>query len=103
VDLGNDLIQGVLDLQQKSVATFNNITQTNASGVNNIQSGSSLVVRGSTSLAGNFSISEFSDLTMHGGTTVSGNLFCGSGADAFCNDPAASVIGSSNCGQCKKP
>lgn len=103
VDLRDDAIIGTLDLRQKSIATLRNITQTVSSGTNRLRSGSSLVLRGTTSMSGDISLGEFSELTMPGGTTVSGSLSCGRGADAFCDDPLASVGGTSNCGQCPKP
>lgn len=102
VDLRDDAIIGTLDLRQKSIATLRDITHTVSSGLNRIQSGSSLVVRGATSIAGDFSITEFSEFTLPGGTTVSGSLSCSRGADAFCDD-LLSIGGTSDCSQCLKP
>jgi len=102
-DLRDAAIIGTLNLQEKSVATLWDTTQTVSSGFNRIYSGSSLVVHNSSSLAGNFSISEFSNITLPGGTTVSGSLSCSLGADAFCDTPLVSVGGTSDCSQCLKP
>ena len=80
---------------------MDNVVQTNTSGLNRIQSYSSVKARGSTSLKGDFNITEFSNLTLLNSTSSLGSLNCSSGSDTFCGvDPFGGGGGVSNCGQC---
>lgn len=97
------VINGKLDLQEQSNATLRNVSQTLSVGGNLVRSASSLVLRGTTSLAGDIQLEEFVTLSMPAGSTVEGNLHCSRGADAFCDDPGGSVDGTSDCGQFLKP
>ena len=71
-----------------------------------IVDGSSVRARSGSTLQGFTLVVDFSTFALRGGSTLDGNLVCGSGGDAFCDDPAVNlpVLGStSNCGQCPKP
>lgn len=104
MDLRGDTIIGTLDLRRKSVVTLRDITQTVSSGVNRIRSDSSVVAAGSTSLDGDYTISEFSKVVLPAGTSATGNLNCSSGGDAYCDaDPFGGGGGTSTCGQCPFP
>jgi hypothetical protein len=97
-----DNINGSIRLAGKSVAKLWGASQSNPSFFNSVESGSSLMTRGSTSLEGDIDISEFSNVTLPSGSTTTGSLFCSLGGDAVCDTPLTATS-TSNCGQCPNP
>lgn len=70
---------------------------------NHVDGASTFEAEGATSLAADFVIEDFGNASLRGGTHVAGNLVCNAGGDAYCDDRAAVVAGSSSCARCPKP
>ena len=103
VELFGPSIDGKLDLQQGSTIKLSGATHTNVGAASLIRSGSTLVLDAATTMGGDLELTELSKAVFPDGASISGSLSCNLGADAFCDDPVASVGSTSNCGQCPKP
>jgi hypothetical protein len=101
-NLVNAQITERVRVERKSFATLQNVNQTSAAFPNRSRNGSSLVLRGTTSLIGDAWIAEFSDMTLLDSSSTSGGLNCFNAGDAYCVDPLGQTSGS-NCGQCPNP
>jgi hypothetical protein len=102
---GVDRIYGRIEVLRKSVVSLTGSSQLSASFPNILNGGSTLTGDSTTSLVGNYELSEFANATLTGSATLSGTLECSSGADAFCANPASinGGSGSASCGQCILP
>jgi len=103
VELSGTSVDGRLDLRQGSVVKLFGAAHTNIGGPSQILSGSTLVMDGATTMEGDLTLTELSEAVFPAGASIAGSLFCSLGADAFCDDPIASVGGISDCGRCTKP
>ena len=64
---------------------------------------SSVVVDNHTLLFGSVSLVRFSNLSLRNGSKITGDLACYSGANAWCEDPAAVGGSTTGCSACVKP
>lgn len=105
LELSGVSIVGPFSVRWKSCLKLNDTTQTIPPGltsVNSVSGGSTLLVSGSTTLVGDVNINEFGTGVFSSGSGVSGNLSCGSGGDAYCENPSV-VTGTSSCEKCTTP
>jgi hypothetical protein len=70
---------------------------------NNLRSGGTLRLRGSTAIEGSLNVNEFARALVRDAATVGDSLSCSAGGEAFCDDPIGAIGVASNCGQCPKP
>ncbi len=62
-----------------------------------------LIVTSNSRLTGTLDLFTFGKASFSADSMIDGSLNCGSGSDAWCADPLATVNGTSNCGLCPKP
>jgi hypothetical protein len=88
VGLSDSEISGCVSTGGNAYVLLAGITQT-ATDRNNLASDSSTInVWLGSQLSGPIELHEFSNAIVHAGGTVLGDLFCYSGSDAYCEDPA---------------
>jgi hypothetical protein len=100
--LGDVQFAGSIRAKHQVHLLFGDVVQTVNPSVNKIWNNSTLEFN-SGQLVGDTYIDNFSNGRFEHDAVLEGNLFCGPGSNLICMDPAAQVIGSSDCGFCFKP
>ena len=103
VQLSGAALDGRLDLREGSTVELFGVTLANPAPAGWLTGGSTLILKGGSALGGDLDLSELSQAVFQSGSGLAGNLTCSLGADAFCEDPVASIGGVSDCARCPNP
>lgn len=103
VQLAGATLDGRLDLREGSTTELSGVSHTNLAPAGRLLGGSTLILKGGSTLGGDLDLSEVSQAMFQSGTSLAGSLTCSLGADAFCEDPPGSIGGVSDCDRCPKP